>query len=151
PVATNNRVFIVAPDNAMTCFNALNGQVIWRKKDSKIRVRESISLSTDSNMVFVKTMEGEVLGISATASQMEITWHAGKNLGYEISPTPVKEFGNLVFAPTSTGEIYAFDRESGDFKWSHKISNCLVNQIMPINAQQLIATTMDGVVAVLNY
>lgn len=151
PVATNNRVFIVAPDNAMTCFNALNGQVIWRKKDSKIRVRESISLSTDSNLVFVKTMEGEVLGISATASQMEITWHAGKNLGYEISPTPVKEFGNLVFAPTSTGEIYAFDRESGDFKWSHKISNCLVNQIMPINAQQLIATTMDGVVAVLNY
>lgn len=151
PVAANNRVFIVAPDNAMTCFNALNGQVIWRKKEPKIRVRESISLSNDSNLVFVKTMDGEVLGISTTANQMEIAWHAGKNLGYDISPTPATEFGNVVFASTNSGEIYAFDKESGDLKWIHKITNCLVNQIMPLNAHQLIATTMDGVVVFLNY
>src|SRR5690606_28036487 len=67
PVAANNRVFIVAPDRAMTCFNANTGEVIGRKQDPKIRVRETMGISEDGTTVYAKTMEGDLYGFSSTA------------------------------------------------------------------------------------
>src|SRR6185437_13261608 len=47
PVATDNKIFIVAPDRYMTVFDAQNGNVIWRKNDPEHKVRESMALSKD--------------------------------------------------------------------------------------------------------
>ncbi len=44
PVATANRVFIVAPDRYMTSLDATTGDVIWRKQMPDLRVRESMGL-----------------------------------------------------------------------------------------------------------
>jgi len=151
PVATANRLFIVAPDRYMTCIDATTGKVIWRKQDAKIKVRESMGLSADSSLVYVKTMDGDVLGISTKADDMQVAWTAQRNIGYDISPTLVEEHDGLVFAASNSGIVYAFNRIDGSVAWIHKVSNCLVNPLSFIGDKQLVATTMDGKIVCLKY
>jgi len=152
PVATKNRLFIVAPDRYMTCLNAVNGQVIWRHKgDDNTRVREAMGLSVDSSLVYVKTMNGDILGMSAKTDSMQVDWRGARNMGYEISPSVVKERAGLVFGLQNSGDIYAFNRKDGSLAWVHKISNALVNPVTFVNDHELIATTMDGKIVCLKY
>jgi outer membrane protein assembly factor BamB/predicted MPP superfamily phosphohydrolase len=151
PVAANNRIFIVAPDRYMTALDANSGTVVWRKQMPEIRVRESMGLSNDSTVVYVKTMEGNVLGISTTASDMQAAWKSEVSLGYEICPTAIVENDNLVYVPTQSGVTVALDRQSGKVLWKHKTSNCLVTNLLPINKNQLLVTTMDGKVSLLKF
>ncbi|MCC8424588.1 PQQ-binding-like beta-propeller repeat protein [Mucilaginibacter sp. UR6-11] len=151
PVATGNRVFIVAPDRYMTCFDASGGKVIWRNGDPKIRVRESMGLSADSSLVFVKTMDGDILGIDTRSDNMDVKWKAGRNIGYDISPSMVEEHDGLVFALSDSGSIYSFKRNDGSLVWIHKLTNCLVNPLGFSNDHKLIATTMDGNISCLKY
>src|SRR5690606_14701906 len=87
PVEANGKIFIVAPDRYMTALNAKTGQVVWREKRDSIRVRESIGLSGDRKKVYVKTMDGEVLGISTSAKAMEVIWKSALDLPYELTPS----------------------------------------------------------------
>lgn len=151
PVATNNRIFIVAPDRYMTVLDASNGTVIWRKQDPNLRVRESMGLSKDSSLIFVKTMEGNVHGISTAATIMQSEWKSDVSLGYEICPTAIVESEGKVFIPTQSGTVVALDRKSGSVLWKHKISNCLVTNLLPVNKSELLVTTMDGKVAMLSF
>jgi outer membrane protein assembly factor BamB len=151
PVATNDRVFIVAPDRFMTALNATTGNVIWRKQMPDIRVRESMGLSNDSTVVFVKTMEGNVHGISTTANDMQSIWKSDVALGYEICPTAIVENNNVVFVPTQSGVTVALDRQSGKVLWKHKTSNGLVTNLLPIASNQLVVTTMDGKISLLKF
>jgi outer membrane protein assembly factor BamB/predicted MPP superfamily phosphohydrolase len=151
PVATGNRLFIVAPDRYMTCLDANLGTVIWRKQDPVLRVRESMGLSKDSSLVFVKTMEGNVFGISTSANEMSPVWKSEVSLGYEISPTAIVENNNIVFVPTQSGVTVALNRENGNVLWKHKTSNGLVTNLQPIAKDELIVTTMDGKVSLLKF
>lgn len=151
PVATSNRVFIVAPDRYMTCLDANTGTVIWRKQDPALRVRESMGLSKDSSLVFVKTMEGNVFGISTSANEMSPVWKSEVSLGYEISPTAIVENNNIVFVPTQSGVTVALNRRDGTVLWKHKTSNGLVTNLHPVAKDQLLVTTMDGKVSLLEF
>ncbi|MFC0775597.1 outer membrane protein assembly factor BamB family protein [Terrimonas alba] len=151
PVATGSRVFIVAPDRYMTSFDANTGDVIWRKQMPDLRVRESMGLSKDSSLVFVKTMDGNVYGISTSANEMSPVWKSDVYLGYEISPTAIIENNNIVFVPTQSGTTVAIDRMSGKTLWKHKTSNGLITNLLPVANNQLLVTTMDGKVSLLKF
>ena len=151
PVATNGKVFIVAPDRYMTVFNAETGEVTWRKNDPKDRVRESMGLSADSSMVYAKTMEGDVIGVSTSEPDMKIIWKSHAGLHYEIAPTAVVEFENIVYVPSNSGVVVAVDRKDGKVLWKHKISNSLITNITPVSKNKVIATTMDGKVTLLGF
>lgn len=151
PVATANRVFIVAPDRYMTSLDANTGKIIWRKQMTDLRVRESIGLSKDSSLVFVKTMDGNVHGISTSANEMSPVWKSDVYLGYEISPTAIVENNDIVFVPTQSGITVALDRKSGKVLWKHKTSNGLITSLLPVAKNQLLVTTMDGKVSCLNW
>lgn len=151
PVAASNRVFIVAPDRYMTSFNANTGSVVWRKQMPDLRVRESMGLSSDSSLVFVKTMEGNVYGISTTADTMQPAWKSEVSLGYEICPTAIVEKNNIVFVPTQSGVTVAIDRSTGKTLWKHKTSNGLITNLLPIAGKQILVTTMDGKVSLLQF
>lgn len=151
PVATGNRIFIVAPDRYMTCLDATNGNLVWRRQDPSLRVRESMGLSKDSSLVFVKTMEGNVFGISTSASEMSAPWKSEVELGYEISPTAIVENNNIVFVPTQSGVTVALNRENGNVLWKHKTSNGLITNLQPVADNQILVTTMDGKVSLLQF
>jgi outer membrane protein assembly factor BamB/predicted MPP superfamily phosphohydrolase len=150
PVATDGKIFIVAPDRYMTVFDAETGKDIWRKNDPKNHVRESMGLSADSSLVYAKTMEGELIGVSTSLPDMQITWEAHPGLNYEIAPTPIVEYENVIYVPSNSGIIVAVNRD-GTILWKHKISNALVTNITPVSKNKVIATTMDGKVTCLQF
>lgn len=148
PVAANNRVFIVAPDRYATCFDAETGNVIWRKNDPANRVRESMGLSEDSSLVYAKTMEGELVGISTQADSMQVDFKSNTGLGYEIAPTAIVSNAGLIYVPSDDGMVAAVNKD-GSILWKHKISNALITNITAIADDKIIATTMDGKVVCL--
>jgi outer membrane protein assembly factor BamB/predicted MPP superfamily phosphohydrolase len=151
PVATGGKIFIVAPDRYMTVFNAQTGDVIWRKKDENNRVRESMGLSKDSALVYAKTMQGELIGISTSQPDMKIIWKSNTQLNYEIAPTAIVEFQNIIYVPSNSGVVTAVNRNDGSILWKHKISNALITNITPVAKNKIIVTTMDGKVTCLEY
>ncbi len=151
PVATGGKVFIVAPDRYMTAFDAETGNVLWRKNDPDNKVRESMGLSKDSLLVYAKTMQGEVAGISTSEPDMKITWKSNTALNYEIAPTAIVESENVVYVPSNSGLVVAVNRADGAILWKHKISNALITSITPVSKNKIIVTTMDGKVTLLNY
>lgn len=151
PVAANHRIFIVAPDRYMTAFEDNTGNIIWRKQVPTIRIRESIGLSSDSTLVFGKTMEGNIYGISTSADTMSAVWKSEVELGYEICPTAIVENNKTIFIPTQSGVTFALDRDSGKVIWKHKTSNGLVTNLLPVSKDQLLVTTMDGKISLLKF
>lgn len=151
PVATNGRVFIVAPDRFMTSLNATTGEVIWRKKMDNIRVRESMGLSADKSLVYVKTMDGELLGVSTAADTMQISWESALKLPYELAPSAIVEHEGVVYVPSHSGMASAIERKSGRVLWKYKVSNGLMNPAMPLDKRRVVVSTMDGKIACLEY
>lgn len=149
PAATAGKVFIVAPDRYMTVFDAENGKVIWRKNDPINRVRESMGLSKDSSLIYAKTMEGKLIGISTSDPDMKITWQSNTKLSYDIAPTAITEFKNIVYVPSNSGIVTAVNRDDGSILWKHKISNALITSITPVSKRNVLVTTMDGRIATL--
>ncbi|MEO5501527.1 MAG: PQQ-binding-like beta-propeller repeat protein [Ginsengibacter sp.] len=151
PVATNGRIFMVAPDRFMTVLDAETGKEIWRKNDPQYRVRESMGLSKDSALVYAKTMDGFVIGVSPTANDMDVQWRSETGLNYEIAPTAIVEIDDVVYVPSNSGLVVAVNRKDGSIIWKHKISNALITNITPISKNKIIVTTMDGKVTCLVY
>lgn len=144
PVATNDRIFIVAPDRYMTCLDATTGQVIWREKKDTIRVRESMGLSEDGRYVYVKTMDGNLYGISTTAESMDVAWRSRLQLPYELAPSAIATNGEQVFVPSHSGLISGVDVRDGEVLWQYKCSNAMINPIFVLRSNHVIISTMDG-------
>ena len=151
PVGAHGKIFIVAPDRYMTAMDAASGRVLWRKQMEGVRMRESMGLSEDSSLVYIKTMEGNLYGVSSTSDSMEIVWKANAELGYEISPTAIVEKDKTVYIPTNSGLVWAIDRTSGEVQWKYKVSNGLVSSILPAGRGHVMVSTMDGKISYLRF
>jgi outer membrane protein assembly factor BamB len=143
-VAAHGRVFIVAPDNIMTALDAGTGAVVWRQRAPGLRVRESMGLSEDSSLVWVKTMDGVVIGVSTSGPALNVSWQSDVRLGYELSPTRVLEDKGTLYVPTHSGTVWAIARDSGKLLWRYKASSCMVNGILPAGEGRIVISTMDG-------
>ena len=151
PVAVNNAIYVVAPDRFMTALNAKNGKVIWREKKDTIRVRESMGLSTDHKYVYVKTMDGDLLGISTKADKMEVSWKSDLKLPYELTPSAITANSKIVFVPSHSGLLSAVNASSGAVLWQYKISNGMVNPPLIMGNKGLVCSTMDGKIVKLKF
>ncbi|KAA8483101.1 PQQ-binding-like beta-propeller repeat protein [Arcticibacter tournemirensis] len=151
PVASNGRVFIVAPDRYMTSFDAETGNVIWRKQIKDKRVRESMGLSSDGSLVYVKTMDGQLFGVSTRADSMQIDWKSELQLPYELTPSAIVESKGVVYVPSHSGLASAVERKSGKVLWQYKSSNSLLNPVMPLDKNKVVLSTMDGKITCIEY
>lgn len=151
PVAANGRVFIVAPDRFMTSLDANTGAVVWRDQLKEGRVRESMGLSADGKLVYVKTMDGQVYGVSTTANALQLDWKSALQLPYELAPSAIVEHNNVVLVPSHSGLVSALDRQSGEVLWKYKSSNSLVNPVMPLGKNRVVVSTMDGKITCLEF
>lgn len=152
PVESHGKVFICDPQRAMTCINMETGQTVWRSFASK--VRESIGISRDGKRVYFKTMQDSVV-CYATApknpSKPEELWATNVGFGYEIDPCMLIERDGIVYGSTHQGLVYALEGKSGRLLWRHKVSNGLVNTVLPIGRGKVLYTNTDGRLGLLEY
>lgn len=149
PVKAKSKVYITAPDRFTTSFNVETGEVLQRANHHK--GRESIGVSQDGEFIYIKAMQDTLFAYSTSTNSIEPAWFVNVEFGYDISPTPITEYGNLIFVPTDKGLIYAVNRNTRQVAWAHKFSNALINNIFPLDSHSLLTTTMDGKVVRLEY
>ncbi|RZK38652.1 MAG: metallophosphoesterase [Pedobacter sp.] len=147
PVATNGVVYIAAPDRFLTAINAANGETVWRTKEAA--VRESIGLSADSSVVYGKTMQDEIVAFKTNTTSPVLAWKINAGFGYEHTPSDLVEKDGVVFYGTKNGVVYTFDAINRQNLWLHKIDNSMINTIYPIDGKNIIVSTMDGKVTLL--
>lgn len=150
PVAANGKIFIVAPDRHMIALDAKTGAEIWDSE--KYSCRESIGISADGNLVYIKNMtEGNVMAFETAASEQKLAWSCPADLGYEIGPSPIVENRNLIFVPTCNGVVVAISKVTHEVVWKYKLSNALINMVTPTAANEILVTSLDGQVACLQF
>lgn len=152
PVKSDGKIFFTTPERMNYAVDARTGEQLWKNAGG----RESIGLSTDGKQYYIKTMKDLVYSFS-TADGTKL-WETNTGFGYEIAPTPitsVKEGGKngegLIFVPTDKGNIIALNAADGSIAWKHKLSFALINYIQPVGENNILVSTMDGVVALLKY
>lgn len=125
PQVVGGRVFIVAPDRAMTSIDRATGKQIWRVKD--YRVRESLGVSADGTKVYARTMDGELIAVNTQVDKYELLWWVDLGFGYEFSPCAIVESRGVVYAASRTGMVAAVDAVSGELLWRYKCGVSALN------------------------
>lgn len=148
PVVTDDKVFIVAPDRFFTALNINDGTVVWRTKDHK--VRESIGISKDNQLVYAKCMNDSVVAIFTTSSQPQVAWKTNAKFGYDHNSSMLVENNNKLLFTTKNGLIVALDSKNGTILWKHKFSNSIINTIVPVSDKKWVITTTEGYVALIS-
>ncbi len=146
PVIKDDIIYIVAPDRYLTAIDAITGQTIWRTNQST--VRESIGISHDGKFIYGKTMN-DTLAVFNTGRQLQTAWKLNVNYGYEHTPSMLIEKDGNVFFGTRNGVVYAIDVLQKKISWAYKIDNSMVNTVNVINKKNIIASTMDGKIILL--
>ncbi len=150
PVAADGKIFIVAPDQNMTALDAKTGEEIWDSEEYSCR--ESIGISDDGKLVYIKNMyEGNVDAFYTSADEQKLAWECKAELDYQIGPSPLTEAGDLVFVPTTEGIVCAVDKTTHEVAWKYKVSNALVNYVLPTENRQALVSLLDGKIVCLKY
>jgi outer membrane protein assembly factor BamB/predicted phosphohydrolase len=147
PVAADGKIFVATPDRYLSAIRAGDGKTVWR--DNHWKFRETVGISQDDQIVFGRSMTDSVVAYSADTNQPNVVWASDFKYGYDIAPSMPMEKNGTLFWGTKNGLITAADAQSGQLKWQYKFENFLINTVMPISADQVLFSNIDGNVGLL--
>ena len=147
PVIKDDVVYVAAPDRVLSAININDGKTLWRTKEAA--VRESIGISEDGKMIYGKTMQDTIAAFYTNNEKAHLAWKMHAGYGYEHTPSALIEKNGQLFFGTKNGVVYSIDPATQKIIWAYKIDNSMVNTLNVINEKQIIASTMDGKVCLL--
>ncbi len=148
PVVSDNVIYIMAPDRVVSAIDAASGKTLWRSKDGG--VRESIGISADGKWIYGKSMQDTIVAYASSKEQQSVAWKLHAGFGYEHVPSMLIEKEGHVFFGTKSGVVYCIDPMAKKIVWAHKIDNSMVNTVRVLSKNQLVVSTMDGKLVLLN-
>lgn len=147
PVVKDEVVYIVAPDRYLSAIDINTGKTLWRTNEA--RVRESIGISRDGKWVYGKTMQDTVVAFYTNREKPELAWKMNVGYGYEHSPSMLIEKNGRLYFGTRNGVVYCIDPSDREIIWAYKIDNSMVNTVNVLDNKQIIVSTMDGKICLL--
>lgn len=147
PVSAGGKVFIVDPKRATTAIDEQTGATVWRTYESQ--VRETIGISKDKKRIYAKTMNDTIVCFSTQGDKPVKLWACNVGYGYEFAPSMIAEKDNVVFGSTKNGLVFAIEAKTGRLMWKHKVSNSLVNTVVPLSGRSLLFTAASGELGIL--
>jgi outer membrane protein assembly factor BamB len=147
PVAGGGKVFIVSPGPWMTAIDLEEGRELWGTDNWA--VRESIGVSLDGGRVYVRTTDGLIAALAASADDAQALWEADTGVDYDINSAMLVEKDGTVFYGTKDGLLLALDAGTGAIKWKHRIGVSLLNTATPISGREVVVTDFNGHVTLL--
>ena len=142
PVASNDIVFIVAPDRKMNAIDVNSGNQLWRT--DKYQVRESIGISEDGTKFFVRTMNDSIIAFPVSETQPEPLWITNAEFGYDINSAQLVEKDGVLFYGTKNGLLIALDSSTGKILWEHKVGVTIINTVTPLDSKRVLLNDFDG-------
>lgn len=152
PVEAHERIFITTPERATRALDAATGGEIWYSKAPN--GRESQGLSLDKNTLYIKTMlTNELLGVDTRSDTCRILWRCAlpNDVDMDLAPAEILSNDNAVFVPSSIGKVYAVAPDGSRVLWARKLSNTVINHVLPLSEDTVVASTMNGIVVCLRY
>lgn len=147
PVVHDDVVYIVAPDRYLTAIDINTGKTLWRTNEAA--VRESIGISADGKFIYGKTMQDTVVAFYINKEKPQLAWKMNVGYGYEHTPSMLVEKNGKLYFGTRSGVVYCINPSSQKIVWAYKIDNSMVNTVNVLGNKQVIASTMDGKVCLL--
>jgi outer membrane protein assembly factor BamB len=147
PVIKDDVIYVVAPDRYLSAIDIRTGKTLWRTNEST--VRESIGISDDGNFIYGKTMNDTLTVFFTNKDKPQVAWKLNVGYGYEHTPSMLIEQDGNVFFGTKNGVVYAINTSDKKIEWAYKIDNSMVNTVNVIDKKNIIASTMDGKVVLL--
>ncbi len=147
PVIHEAVVYIVAPDRYLSAIDINTGTTLWRSNESA--VRESIGMSGDGKYVYGKTMTDTLVAFPTSTAMQKAAWKMNVGYGYEHVPSMLIEKKGKLFFGTRNGIVYAINTAEKKIIWAYKIDNSMVNTVNAIDDKNIIVSTMDGKVVLL--
>jgi outer membrane protein assembly factor BamB/predicted phosphodiesterase len=142
PVASNEIVFIAAPDRKLTAINVNTGKQLWRT--GKYQVRESIGISEDGSKIFVRTMRDSIIALPVRGTEPEPLWITNAEFGYDINSAQLVEKNGVLFYGTKNGLLLALDSSDGKILWKYKIGVTVINTVTPLDSKRVLLNDLDG-------
>jgi outer membrane protein assembly factor BamB len=94
-------------------------------------------------------MQDTIVAFFTNKEAPKIAWKFHAGFGYEHTPSSFIEKDGKLFFGTKNGVVYCMDPANQKMKWAYKIDNSMVNTLNVISSKQIIASTMDGQVVLL--
>ena len=69
--------------------------------------------------------------------------------GYDHVPSMPVEKEGMVFFGTRSGVVYCVNPRQQKVAWKYKLDNSMVNTVRALSSRQLVVSTMDGKVSLL--
>ena len=69
----------------------------------------------------------------------------------DLAPGPIESSDDAILVPSSIGKVYAVSPDGSRVIWAKKLSNTVINHIVPIGRDKVIASTMDGKIVCIEY
>ncbi len=148
PVASRGRVFVAAPDRMVTCLDARNGTQLWRT--GMVQARETIGISSDGSLVFVRSTQDSIVAFSSEADRPELAWISILDFGYDINSAMIQTLGQSLTYATKNGLVLALDATTGELLWEHRSTAGMIQTPLPLNDGAVALTAYDGTVRVLD-
>lgn len=123
---SNGVLYVGFSDGSLVALNASNGSVVWEvqlNKNKRFRDVDSTPV-IDGNNLYVAGYDDKLYCVSTDKG--EILWRV-EGGGYSA----VTVLGDKLFYPTSTGEIWALNKSSGDKVWTYKLTEGIATQLVP--------------------
>lgn len=144
PLFAAGKLFVVTADGALSAVDAAGGQLLWRCADE--RFIASLGVSHDGTTLFARTRNGQIFAFDTTINGCKKRWKKENLYADDCNPCTIAERnGQIVFA-TKNGLIICLNASDGTLNWQYKIGNTGVNAIVPIDENDWLLTTLDGVV-----
>lgn len=148
PVAVGRRLYLVAPDRAMTVLDCISGKEIWRSTSHQ--VRESIGMTSDSALIVVRTLRDSLIAFDSRSDTPREMWVTTPGIGYDINATMPVEKDGMLFYGSKNGYVFALNANDGALAWVHRAGAVALNTLTPLNRHSVLVSDFDGNVTLLN-
>lgn len=114
-----------------------------------VQARETIGISGDGSLAFVRTVQDSIVAFRTTADDFKIEWATNAGFGYDINSAMIREHDGVLYYVTKNGLVLALDSDRGKILWEKKISAGLVNTPLPLEKGTVAVAGYDGRISVL--
>lgn len=147
PVIINEKVYIVAPDEILREFDLETGEQTFTT--DRFRVRESLGGSEELEILVAKTMQDSVVVWTTQNGQPELLFNIDAGFGNDFSASMPVIKGGMAYFGTTFGRVYSVNLEDKKIKWAFQLSQDMINTVVPLSEERVLATGVDGKVAIL--
>lgn len=126
PALKDDHLFVGFSDGSLVALNAKTGSVVWENQLNKNKKFRDIDASPliDGDRMYVAGYDDRLYCLSTQKG--DILWRVEAG-GYN----PSLILGSRLFYPTSQGELWALNKDTGAKLWSYKLSEGLATQVKP--------------------